>query len=298
VTTRQEILDFYSQPGAITSAGKYADLLERLPHDVGSLVRIDQALVIHEFVASSFYGVTVPEQRKSESHIRPVESMLERIVALDDRPLAEPRPPERRLAGVCRHYMTLLLAMLRAQRIPARGRCGFGARFNPGYFEDHVLCEYWNAAEERWVMVDPQLDDVWRTRLGISQDVLSVPPVWFVTAADAWTQCRAGQADPKKFGIFRGDLRGLWFLAVNLIHEVALLNKMEPLRWDVWGAMPPPNEALNDDQLAFFDELAALTRNPDESFEELRRLYERDDRVRVPETVFNVLLNRPEKVAA
>jgi len=298
MTTRQQILDFYSQPGAITSGGRYADLLERLPHDVESLVGIVQGLVIHEFVASSFYGVSIPDQRKSESHIRPAESMLERIFVLADRPLTEPRPPERRLAGVCRHYMTLLLAMLRAQRIPARGRCGFGARLNPGFFEDHVLCEYWNASEERWMMVDPQLDEVWRTRLGISPAVLNLPPDWFVTAADAWTQCRAGHADPKKFGIFRGDLRGLWFPAVNLIHEVALLNKMEPLRWDVWGAMPRPNESLNNDQVAFFDELAVLTRNPGESFEELRRLDERDDRVRVPDTVFNVLLNRREKVAA
>ena len=50
---------------------------------------------------------------------------------------------------------------------------------------------------------------------------------------------------------------------------------------------------LQKDELAFFD-LAALTRQPDASFEELRRLYQRDDRVRVPPTVFNALLNRPE----
>ncbi len=39
-----------------------------------------------------------------------------------------------------------------------------------------------------------------------------------------------------------------------------------------------------------------MARQPDKSFDELRKLYENDDRVRVPATVFNALLNRPETV--
>src|SRR5207302_2221505 len=35
-------------------------------------------------------------------------------------------------------------------------------------------------------------------------------PPRFVIASDAWTLCRAGNADADKFGIFRGNLRGLW----------------------------------------------------------------------------------------
>jgi hypothetical protein len=123
-----------------------------------------------------------------------------------------------------------------------------------------------------------------------------VPPDRFLIAADAWAQCRAGDADPSKFGIFKGDLRGLWFIAGSLVHDVAALNKMEMLQWDVWGAMPRPNEPLQDDQLAFFDRLAALTRAPDSSFAELRNLYEQDDRLRLPATVFNAVLNRPEAI--
>jgi hypothetical protein len=229
---------------------------------------------------------------------RPVEQMLDRILALDAAPLTVSRPPERRLVGVCRHFMVLLLAMLRAKRIPARGRCGFGGYFNPGFFEDHVVCEYWNGSEKRWMLVDPQFDDVWRARLGIEYDVLDVPRDRFLIASDAWTECRTRAADPAKFGIVNGNLRGLWFIAANLIHDVAALNKMELLRWDAWGGMPPPGEALSEDQLTFFDRLAALTREPDQSFDELRRLYESDDRVRVPATVFNALRNRPEQIFA
>lgn len=293
---RHDDLDFYVRPAAMSAAGRYAAAMETLPSDVGALTRIVQGLVVHEFVAAAFYGVAVPDKRGGESHIRPMERMLDCVFALDERPLATARPPERRLLGVCRHFALLLVAMLRAKGVPARVRCGFGTYFNPGFYEDHAICEYWNAAQARWVVVDPQFDEVWREKLNIDHDVLDVPRDRFLIAADAWARCRAGKADASKFGIVKGDLRGLWFIAGSLVHDLANLNKMEMLQWDVWGAMPRPGEALQDRELAFFDRLAALTRAPDSSFDELRALYEGDDRLRVPASVFNAVLMRPEAV--
>jgi hypothetical protein len=40
-----------------------------------------------------------------------------------------------------------------------------------------------------------------------------------------------------------------------------------------------------------FDRLAELTQEPDMSFAELRRLYDEDERLRVPQKMFNALLN-------
>jgi hypothetical protein len=60
--------------------------------------------------------------------------------------------------------------------------------------------------------------------------------------------------------------------------------------------MPRPGQQLDAEQLTFFDRLAALTAAPDASFARLRTVYEEDDRVRVPATVFNALLNRPEPI--
>jgi len=278
----------------MSSGGKYSSLFDRLPKDVGALVTIVQGLAIHEYAASDFYGFVVPEKRTSESHIRQLEKMLDRLFSIDDRPLTVARPPDKRLVGVCHHFMLLLVGMLRAKGIPARGRCGFGSYFNRGTFEDHWVCEYWKASEKRWVLVDPQFDEIWRKKLGIDHDVLDLPRDRFLVAADAWTLCRAGKADPSKFGI--RILRGRWFIAGNLVHDVASLNKVEMLPWDTWGAMPGPNEQLRDEQLVYFDELANLTRTPDSSFAELRALYEEDDRLRVPPTVFNAVLNRPESI--
>jgi len=62
------------------------------------------------------------------------------------------------------------------------------------------------------------------------------------------------------------------------------------------GAQPRPNEPLDDNQLAFFDKLVALTRAPDTAFTELRGLYADDERLRAPATVFNALLNRSEAI--
>ena len=66
------------------------------------------------------------------------------------------------------------------------------------------------------------------------------------------------------------------------------------LSWDVWGAQPGPDQQLDAGQLAFFDELALVTREPDASFDQLRETYRDDDRVRVPDQVYNSLLDRSE----
>jgi transglutaminase superfamily protein len=289
---------YYASPGAMTSVGKHAATLETLPKEVDALVRIVQGVTLHEYVAGDLYGFRIPDERKSESHIRPAQELLNRILALDPRPLSVARPVDRRLIGVCRHFAVILATVLRAKEIPARVRCGFGTYFNPGFFEDHVVCEVWEATERRWRLVDPQFDEIWRKALHIDHNVLDVPRDRFLMAADAWVLCREGTADPKKFGIFKGDLRGLWFIARNLVHDVASLNKMELLRWDDWGAMPNPVQPLSNDQLAFFDRLAALTKTPDATLDELRKHYDVDEGLQVPMVVFNAVLQRPEPLWA
>jgi len=294
--TTEPVLEYYARATSMTSPGTYAPMFRKLPNDVPSLVMIVQGLAIHEFVAGEFYGFKVPENRKFESHIRSAERLLERLFEIDDRPLTELRPPEKRLVGTCHHFTKLLLAMLRSKAIPVRARCGFGTYFNPGYYEDHWLCEVWNAEDERWVLVDPQFDAVWQKQLNIEHDVFDVPRDRFLIAADAWGQARSGKVDPAKFGIIQGNQRGLWFIATDLIHDLAALNKFEVLPWDVWGAMPKPNESIQGEALDLFEHVAALTRVPDGSFGDLRQFYDSDERVRVPRKVFNALLQRVEDI--
>ncbi|HTA72910.1 MAG TPA: transglutaminase domain-containing protein [Gemmatimonadaceae bacterium] len=279
---------FYAQPGPMTSAGAHD--LSRAPKNPADLARMLHGLVIHEFMAPA-YGVTVPPERASESHIRHVDEMLDRIFELDPSPLTVARPPEKRLVGVCHHFALLFVAMMRAHGMPARYRQGFGTYFNPPYAEEHVVAEYWNADESRWILVDPQLDAIWRQRLTFDFDPLDVPRDRFIVAGDAWQQCRAGRADPAHFGIFRGNLRGLWFIAGEMVRDMSALNAIELLPWDVWGAMPPPGEPL---RLSYFDALAVLTQSG--SLDDIRSRYEGDAGLRVPPTVFNAVRNRPETI--
>ena len=296
VRPARRVLEFYARPAKLTSAGKHARLFDELPSDVDQLVRAVQHLMVYDVVAADFYGFSIPEGRHGEIHIRHMEDILDRLLALEGCGLTVPRPVDTRLVGRCHHFMLFLIAALRVKGIPARGRCGFGAYFNPPFFEDHWVCEYWNADKERWILVDTQFDEVWREKLNVKHDILDVPREQFLVAADAWRKCRTGDADPSKFGIDFAGLRGLWFIAGSLVRDTAALNKMEMLPWDVWGAQPRSNQALEADELAFFDRLAAITRAPDTSFDELRESYARDDRLRVPAKVFNALLNRPEVI--
>lgn len=260
-----------------------------LPADVGALAGIVQGLLIHQHIGPT-YGVSFDQAGHAQAHVRSVDAMLESIKARDGRPLSASRAPAERQVGVCRHFSLLHASMLRAKGIKARARCGFGAYFEPGKFLDHWVTEYWNEREHRWVLVDAQLDDHQRKLFGTHFDPLDVPRDQFLVAGDAWELARSGKADASLFGIL--DMGGLWFIAGNLVRDLAALNDRVMLPWDVWGAMPRDDSGLD---LALFDRLAELTREPDRHFGELRTLY-RDKRFAVPDTVFNAILNRPQQV--
>lgn len=276
------VLDYYSTLGQMSDPRKYAALYSDLPRDIPSLVRIVQGLLIHIFWAER-YGLHLGDERKQEVNIRSAARELERILELDSAPLTVARPLEKRLVGNCRDFTLMLTSMLRHQGVPARARCGFGTYFMPNHYEDHWVCEYWNASEGRWVMVDAQLDEFQQRALDIDFNPLDMPPGKFVTGGWAWKQCRAGKDDPEKFGIF--DLHGMWFIRGDLGRDFAALSKMELLPWDGWGLIDKPDPEITTEENALLDHIAALTLNADESFAALRKLYEEDKRVGVPEQI-------------
>jgi hypothetical protein len=281
--------DAFRAPISMSDAGARAALLDGLPGDVAGLAKVVQGVLIHEHIAPA-YGVTLSAEQHKQSHMRGVEKMLDCIARQDSRPLPQARPPAERVVGVCRHFTLLHVAMLRRQGIAARARCGFGAYFEKGKFVDHWVTEYWNESARRWLLVDAQLDQRQRELFGIAFDPLDVPRDQFVVAGDAWQLCRSGKADPGAFGIL--DMHGLWFIAGNVVRDVAALNNHEMLPWDVWGAMAQTDTELD---LPFIDRLAKFSQTPDRHFGDLRAIY-KDKRVAVPSTVFNAVLNRPDPV--
>jgi hypothetical protein len=281
----------FGRPGPMTDPGPHGALLDALPGGVASLAAIVPGLLLHEHWASN-YGLELSEARRNETHTRSARAMLDRALALDASPLDRKRAVEHRVVGTCRNFSVLSVALLRRQDIPARARCGFATYFTPECIVDHWVAEYWNADEGRWIMVDAQLDELQRSHLHPDFDPLDVPRDRFLVAGEAWRRCREGKADPARFGIM--DMRGLWFIAGNVIRDVAALNGMEMLPWDCWGAMPQPGESIDAERLALFDRLAALCLDPDRNIAELRAVYEADERLRVPPKVYNARTFRPE----
>jgi hypothetical protein len=268
---------YYATPGPMTDAGECAPLFDDLPADIPSLVEVVQGLLIHIFWAER-YGVTLSEERKQEVQIRAAAPKLARILALDDRPLTEGRPLEKRLVGNCRDFSVMLGAMLRHQGTPARARCGFGTYFMPDHYEDHWMVEYWNADESRWAAVDAQLDGFQQEALNIQFDPLDMPPGQFVTGGEAWQMCRAGKANPDKFGIL--DMHGIWFVRGDLIRDFLSLNKVEILPWDGgWGFLADEENM----EAEIMDRIARLTLAGDDAFAEIRATYEGDSRFHAPE---------------
>lgn len=288
--------EYYKGNGQMTALGVDAAKLKALPEDVASLCQIVQGVLIHGELAAWLYDIKFSDQRREDMHVRPIGEALKRIDALNPLPLGAQRASGDRMACVCRHFTLMLCAILRSQGVPARARCGFGAYFNLGKFEDHWVAEYWNAAESRWILVDAQLDEAQRKAFRLDFDPLDVPHNRFIIAGDAWQQCRAG-ADADKFGLsLVPHLHGLWFVAGNVVRDLAALNRVEMLPWDVWGLMAMDDASLDEEKRRLLDRVAALTLAGDEAFPEVRAIYQSDDRLRVPPVVFNAMRQAQESV--
>ena len=286
------VLAFYAAPGRFTTLDE-ADVVSG---DVRRVVEVVQGLLVYDVVAQLFYGVDLKPNQADAIHERDAARLLSLARSIDARPLVEARPPANRVGARCHAYSRITVALLRAAGVPARARCGFGAYFRPGWLEDHWVAEYWNAATSTWQTVDAQLDATWRETIEFKGDPFAITPTEFVTAGHAWQAWRRGELEATRCGLSAIEVHGVHWIAGNLRLDLASLNKVEMLPWDVWGASLAPGEQPTDAQLNFFDSVADLTVNPDDQFDELRIRYETDESLRMNGTVLNALREQVETV--
>jgi len=277
-----DILNYYSLLSRSTDPGQHLDLFADLPDSVSELVRVVQGCMIHVFWAER-YGVKLSEERQQTLNIHSVVDKLNCYRSYCFLPLVTARPADQKLVGNCRDFSQLMVSFLRIKGIPARARCGFGAYFQPDHFEDHWVAEYWNNEQQRWIMVDAQLDPLQQKVLEIDFDPLNVPADRFIVAGSAWQMCRSGEQDPVKFGIF--DMNGLGFIRGNVVRDVLSQNKVELLPWDGgWGYLAKRDEDMTDSdwKYDFFDRLAVLSQAGNKGWSELRTIYEMDEKLHAP----------------
>jgi Transglutaminase-like superfamily len=251
----------YLAPGVMTTLGRS---VAGLPGDFGGIAAVLHGLCIHEFLIG-MYGVDKVDT--STVHVRRASGLLDTVVSRDPRPLDVAREPGERLATNCRGFTVLAVAMLRAHGVPARARCGFGGYFTAGYWEDHWVVEYYE--DGRWKRGDPQIDAVQRAAFTIDFDLADLPSGAFLTGGEAWEMFRRGSADPATFGL-SNHAGGDWWIAGNLVRDLAALDNVEALPWDCWDPMPKPDASFDYE---IFDHL---------------------DATEVPDTVYNAVRDRVE----
>jgi hypothetical protein len=282
-------LEFYRTPGPMTDLSAHRAAFEEALTSPAAIFAAVQGTLIHRDWAA-LYGVKFSTERVDETHIRRAADRLVRILELEPGSLTKTREPERRSVGTCRDFTLMAVAMLRAAGTPARARCGFGTYFSPR-FEDHWVVELWQGG--RWRLADAQIDEAQKKVINPDFDLHDIPRDKFVVAGDAWQLWRTGQRAGSEFGIM--DIRGASFIAGNLVHDFAALNKIESLPWDVWGPMTRGDDSALAPTLALFDHLAELGREAPWRFDEICALYEADAGLRVPPVVFNAVRQREER---
>jgi excinuclease ABC subunit A len=265
-------LAYYAQHSIITNPAEHTDILTDLPTNIPGLVRVVHGLLIHPFCVELYQVQLSPIQRE-EIHLRTVAQMLARIRELDPTPLTISREPAQRLVGNCRDHAVLFTALLRQQGIPARMRVGFARYFPSNKNEDHWITEYWDAAQSRWVLVDPQLDETQREAFNIDFDPLDMRFYdHFYTGGQAWQRCRSGQDKSYNFGFKKW--KGWGYIRGGLLHDLDALNKTELTPFDWWGEFITKNERLLTlEDKVLLDDLAELTADVDTRFNEMCAAY-------------------------
>jgi hypothetical protein len=249
-------------------------LLAGLPEDPAELVTVARRSIT---TAQSGAG------ERNDHQIRPAAAMLERIHELDPSPLVERRPVQKRFVGNCRHFATLTCALFRNQGIPARVRAGFAAYFTPGVWADHWILEYWRPSEHRWVRVDPQWGDAWAGRYHPGGTSESLASTMYWSGGEAWQRCRRGELDPNRCNM-GGNNWGIGEVRGSVLFDLAALNKVEVLPWDIWGKMHAAyrseTDGAYDELLDSVSQIAAA-----DELQRVREIYEQHEDLRVPSSI-------------
>ncbi len=272
--------EFYSSQGPISNPDQFASVFDTLPVALADLVQSIQGVMLHLHWVEK-YGIKLDEVRQAESNLRSVKDRLAKIIELEDAPLTDERPLSRKTVGTCRDFALFLTAVLRHRNIPSRARAGFGTYFSENGYEDHWVCEFWEPDQNRWVMVDPQLDTHQKDTLSIDFDPLDMPHSKFITGAQAWLRCQAKLADPNQFGIF--NMHGIDFIKGNLIRDFLALNKIEILPWDNFKLINKPLQKMNPDENKLINRLAQVSTGDVRDFVLLRSVFKANHQHLLPD---------------
>ncbi|WP_244590662.1 transglutaminase domain-containing protein [Xenorhabdus mauleonii] len=242
----------------MTQPGRFAAALDALPDDVDGLIGAVQNLLIHYQTDKAKLSPEIIAARSAEVDLRWTETMLARLIQLQDGNLLYPREPVKRLLCTCRDFAVLLCAFMRHKQISARVRYGFAHdQYKPERpMHDHVLVEYWDG--QQWRYAESRLHVLPEPLLDIEQT--NFPHELFFSGGEIWRQIRTGSLRERAFsGYHFDDDYGQWTVRNLFLLDMTSLCDYEPLMWDAWGVLleeKPGARVTHADQLALLDSLA------------------------------------------
>jgi hypothetical protein len=262
--SRADVLDFYREFSPYTDPGEYAYLYEELPDSLQDLCHFIKRQFIHPVDLKPFLDI-IPKERYYEDPKYPtVKTLLAGLLKHNPDGLTRDRQAEHRLIVTCRYHSILLASILKNRGVPTRVRYGFAPYLSKdkGLHICHVICEVWNASEERWMFVDPD------------REMVDFPADQFELAGDVWLQLQHGEINPQKYDVAK--TWGEYAILDMLCHDFASVQGKEFLYWE----QPPISEdekmdidKIEQDKIKILNEISVLLKNPDRHVHELKSIY-------------------------
>lgn len=250
-------LSYYAEQSVFTNPHQFVELWDQIEPTIPAMKSAIQPLLFHYRAGGDWGENGIGEERITEINLRYADSILARVEDLKPIAPGEARTPAESVVGCCRDWALLFVSLARHHGFAARSRVGFANYFVRDWWIDHTIAEIWDETEQRWKMVDPELQEGFVPSSGDAFDALDISGDRFLPGLDAWRLVRSGTYDPETFvvapEIVASHLRGLPYLWHNVVHDLAALNRHEMVLWDVWGI---DLDEVNDDGAALLDDVA------------------------------------------
>ena len=291
--------EYYQHDGPMTALAAHAAEFRALPRDLAPLCEVVQGVSDssrHRALALRPHPHRSAARRRP--HPGPMAQMLSRIHALDARPLTDARDvvssPAQRMPPFLAHAAPDPAPTRECPRVrdaasartsrPASSRTIGSASIGT---PPRSAGSWWTRSSTRSSAKPSILTSIRPTPRATSSSSPATP----------WQMCRTWRRRPRRIRPHPYPPEGLWFVAGNILRDLASLNKMEMLPWDVGERWRWATRRSTDEKKALLDRVAALTLAGDDAFAAMRAAYESDDPARAAGSLQRPR-NAPENVAS
>lgn len=285
----KNILNFYKKTSAYTELGNYKEFAKSLPDDIKTLCLLQRRQIFHPVIVMAALrgenNFLVSRTRLIfEDDIFPTAcSMLNELLRLDKNYSME-RKDENRIYVTCRGQAILLVSILKAKGYSARVRSGFAPYIKyDGIAHDHWITEYYNALEQRWILVDPDC-----CLENIKFNPYDIPRSEFIFGAQAYLGLRNKiykdkeilyASNPPTWGL-KAAIRGLFYDFYCLMNEESIFLHMPEY-------IVQKNFELSEYEYLELDKLATLLLDVDKNFLEIQNIWNKELKFRIRQGALN-----------